>query len=619
MDKYSVDNFSKENYLSVEEEFDCDFVFFIFNFLYSSDDIKSAVNISLSKIGMKYEHSMLAIVTADKKSKAFRVNNLWKYDKGIYNSDEIIKFPLYFKFDENLFQDYKNLFFLNNKNIDNAPNFILEETAKRGIKSFIISCFYDDEEKSEFIFYGDIKNKYRNDFYRNTLIELSKIMSVFINLNKYKLKDNEEINMFSLKDPITGLYSYDEFVSKLSESIKKIDDKLIGAVCYFDIDNFSYVNETFGYTSGDKVLLDFSKYIKEDENDDCFGCRVYSDFFVMFFISKSKNDIIDKLSKRNNNFINKQKLIYPASDIRVSIGIYFVENKNYDAAAAIDNANLARKSIKGKKGILYGVYNENMRIERNFEQSILGELHEAIDKNYLKLYLQPKFDLKTCKIVGAEALVRWRNQDGKMRYPDQFIPVLEKTGYIIELDFFMYEKTLQFIRKWINDGKRPMPVSVNFSRVHINVDNFVERVSYLAEKYNVDKSLIELEITESSLLNNSAKMKECILNLRNQGFKIDIDDFGTGYSNFKMLLDIPADVVKIDKSFLDSGFNSEKKREYIKQMGVLIYSTDNEIIFEGVETEEQANFLLDCGFRFAQGYLFEKPIYVDDFEKKYIY
>ena len=206
-----------------------------------------------------------------------------------------------------------------------------------------------------------------------------------------------------------------------------------------------------------------------------------------------------------------------------------------------------------------------------------------------------------------------------MRYPDQFIPVLEKTGYIIELDFFMYEKTLQFIRKWINDGKRPMPVSVNFSRVHINVDNFVERVSYLAEKYNVDKSLIELEITESSLLNNSAKMKECILNLRNQGFKIDIDDFGTGYSNFKMLLDIPADVVKIDKSFLDSGFNSEKKREYIKQMGVLIYSTDNEIIFEGVETEEQANFLLDCGFRFAQGYLFEKPIYVDDFEKKYIY
>ncbi len=613
MDKYSVNNFSKENYLSVEKKFDCDFVFFIFNFLYSSDDIESAVNISLSKIGMKYEHSVLAIITADKKSKVFKVNNLWKYDKGIYSNDDILKFPLYFRFEENLFQDYKNLFFLNNENIDNTPNFISEEAINKGVKSFIISCFYEDEEKSEFIFYGNKENKDLSDFHRQTLIEVSKIMSVFIRLNK----DNKQINMFSLRDPITGLYNYDEFVSKLSESIKRIDDKLAAAVCYFDIDNFSYVNETFGYKSGDNVLLDFSKEIKE--NDNCFGCRVYSDFFVMFFVSKSKDDIINKISEKNNNFINNQKLVYPASDIRVSTGIYFVENKDYDAATAIDNANLARKSIKDKKGELYGIYNESMRIERSFEQSILGELHEAIDKNHLKLYLQPKFDLKTRKIVGAEALVRWKNQDGKMKYPDQFIPVLEKTGYIIELDFFMYEKTLQFMRKWIDDGKTPIPVSVNFSRVHINIENFVERVNSLAEKYNVDKGLIELEITESSLLNNSAKMKECILNLRNKGFKIDIDDFGTGYSNFKMLLDIPADVVKIDKSFLDSGFNSEKKKEYIKQMGVLIYSTDNEIIFEGVETEEQANFLLDCGFRFAQGYLFEKPIYVDDFESKYIY
>ena len=202
--------------------------------------------------------------------------------------------------------------------------------------------------------------------------------------------------------------------------------------------------------------------------------------------------------------------------------------------------------------------------------------------------------------------------------PYEFIPVLEKVGLIIEFDFYMYEQVLKAFVKWKEEGRRLVPISVNFSRVHSSKDNFVDRVNSLANAYGVDKSLIEIEITESAFVEDVNIMIRYMSKLRDYGFKIDIDDFGIGYSSLSVLLNAPVDIVKVDKVFIDNIATNLLEREYVKQICRLIATTHKEVIFEGVETEEQANFLSSIGYNMAQGWLFDKAIPLSEFEEKYI-
>lgn len=242
----------------------------------------------------------------------------------------------------------------------------------------------------------------------------------------------------------------------------------------------------------------------------------------------------------------------------------------------------------------------------------------TVSRGKLELYLQPKFSLTTRKVIGAEGLARCISSDGRVVLPAEFIPELEKTQQIIELDFYIYEQVLKVMKEWQQKGYAQLPISVNFSRAHIRNASFVSRIRMLTEQYGIDQKYIEIEITESILSSNDDKMVQDMAELQKSGFKVDIDDFGTGYSSLHMLLTAPVDIVKVDKSFLNDITQSEKNRKYVDCLGSLIQVTDKDIIVEGVETEHQAEILKDCGYTKAQGFLFGKAIPVEKFTEKYM-
>ena len=247
-----------------------------------------------------------------------------------------------------------------------------------------------------------------------------------------------------------------------------------------------------------------------------------------------------------------------------------------------------------------------------------SELKQAIREGRVELYLQPKYSLGNRHVIGAEALSRIRQRDGSILMPVDFIPKLEENGEILLLDFYIYEEVLKNIRTWKQNGIHVLPISVNFSRLHIRRDDFVQRVIVLSQNYGVDPELIEIEITESMLSRNVQRMIKDLELLQTAGFTIDIDDFGTGYSTLNMLLRAPADIVKLDKSFLMNITESKSQEEYVNCIAKLIDAADKEIVFEGVETEQQARVIEEYGYDKVQGFLFGRPIPAYEFGKTYL-
>lgn len=454
--------------------------------------------------------------------------------------------------------------------------------------------------------------------------EITGVYGMFFNIDHVKtLKsrmahDRREIERLSTTDAVTGLLNRGAFEKAAAANLKELfPTGDCFAVCYSDINDFSYVNENFGYEAGDKMLADFADIIMN-----CgicvAGCRIYSDYFVSLYRAKDRETLIDKIGERNRKFSEMQKKKYPLSNIQVSCGLYFMRAADEDINTAIDNANLARRSVKGSTDIPGGIYAERMRIKRSHDQAIASEIFNAIRTGAIELFLQPKFDMKTRGLIGSEALARWRNADGSYKLPYEFIDVLENVGYITQLDFYIYEQVLINLAKWKREGRPLYPVSVNFSRKHNNYPNFVSKIAELADRYGVDKSLIEIEVTESCFTQDVKNLFSNMKKLREHGFKIDIDDFGMGYSSLSVLMDAPVDIVKVDKVFIDNIENNEKSREYIDRICNLIQTASKEIIFEGVETEKQAEILCSSGHRMAQGWLFDKAIPVAEFERKYL-
>ncbi|MBR6102150.1 MAG: EAL domain-containing protein [Ruminococcus sp.] len=432
------------------------------------------------------------------------------------------------------------------------------------------------------------------------------------------VSDKEEIERLTNTDQVTGLLTRKAFKAKAAQMLKeRFDDKHCFAMVYSDINDFSYVNDNFGFEAGNEMLRDFATGINTSPQS-LVGCRIYSDFFVSLAIANSREELVDSIKRVSTAFSTEQKLKYSASDLHISTGVYFIPSADADITIAIDNADLARRSVKGVKEIPCGIYSERMRKQRSHEQQIAAELKNALMTGQVELFLQPKFSLDTRKIIGAEALARWRNPDGSYKLPYEFISVLEKVGYIVDLDMYMYETLLKTMARWRREGYTLLPISINFSRNHAAHRNFVDRLTALAEFYGIEPNLIEVEITESAFMQDFNSLYNDMKKLREHGFKIDIDDFGMGYSSLSVLLYAPVDIVKVDKAFIDNIASSSQARDYVNQICSLINLTNKAIVFEGVETEAQAQILADSGHKMAQGWLFDKAISVTDFENKYM-
>ncbi|MEG0292015.1 MAG: EAL domain-containing protein [Anaerovoracaceae bacterium] len=410
------------------------------------------------------------------------------------------------------------------------------------------------------------------------------------------------------KDSTTSVYTKEALYQKTQRLIRDNLDVEFDVVC-FDIENFKLINERYGEKEGDRVLLVMARaFDKLMTKQDGYAGRFGGDVFMG--VCKTTKHLDPFMVARNfEKFLNRT---LKGMNISVKCGLYHIEDRNLSVRLMYDNAKYAVETVKGKYGKIIAVFDKAMESQRRDEMELNAEMIEALSKHQFRVYCQPKFELETKKLIGAEALVRWEHPQKGLISPNRFIPIFEKNGFIMELDKYVWEMTCSAISKWMKLGHEAFPISVNLSRVDLNNSNLVEILVGIVEKYQVPPKYLHIEITESAYTENEANTLKIISNLRAAGFIIEMDDFGSGYSSLTLLKDACVDIIKLDKGFI-SGLREDDDNFVLKHIISLCKDLELPIIAEGIETKEELEILADLGCMFGQGYYYSKPLAPPEF------
>lgn len=594
---------------------DKEFLNTAFSLLSHARDINGSLNVLLEQMGRKFQMNMVSVFEYAPDGKNMLLTNCWSDMGQIYEKNMLpITWPKLMQAEVGEF-------------VQTTPKW--QEKRKKEwkewsgnaipIQSIAAVKFEYSNGKVGCIDVGSVEqDKQWRAEEVGTICELSRVVAVFVTLREKMQADQQAIHKLKNRDKLTGLYNLDAFRTKLVQLLEAEENPQENtyALTMVDVNNFSYVNENFGAEMGDSILKEFSKLLEQKKV--MAACRMYSDYFLVLSKGKSQSEIRRRIKEGNEEFEAKLQERYPAGGMKLSAGICFLSEKSsFDTI--LESANLARKYAKEHNITSGVVYIEKMRQTRDEQVLIATRFYAAIQRGEFEMFLQPKFRLKENTIYGAEALARWHFGENCYLQPDRFVPALELMGYIKDLDFFIFEQLLKYMTKWKESGKSLFTISTNFSRKHFENggEAFLQRIHETMAKYDIDPSYIEVEVTESVMTEKLGDLKRCMIELAQMGFRIAIDDFGTGYSSLSVLYEIPANVVKIDKSFTDKVM-VDNRGEFVSQMGKFIRAAKEEIVVEGIETEEQRQFLESHGFEYGQGYLFDRPIPADEFERKYL-
>lgn len=423
-----------------------------------------------------------------------------------------------------------------------------------------------------------------------------------------------------MKDALTGLDSYEVFLDKLQKEIDTIGDDKI-AVVYSDIKHFKYINDTYGYRVGDSLLKEFVEEFMKDSEFILCASRVYSDNFVVanriVADSISNEDYRAMIHQMNIDRETKFREKYLNSRLQFCTGISIIDkdSRSKEAETAVSNANLARKVAKEMENDCCVLFDQSMMEGIKREVEITSGISRALEQKEFQVYFQPKMDTDTLNLIGAEALVRWKKPDGRFIYPDEFIPLIERSGQIVDVDFYVYREVFRFLAERLREGKKVVPISLNVSRMHLNRTDFLEYVEALLDEFQIPCSLIEFELTESIYLDNTEAALNLIKGLHKLGIKVSMDDFGSGYSSLNLLSKLPIDIIKLDKVFLKEGEMQESDRIIISCVVDMAKKLHIASLCEGVETQEQSDYLKKVGCQMQQGFYFSRPVPQKDFEE----
>lgn len=438
------------------------------------------------------------------------------------------------------------------------------------------------------------------NFYVGTITDVDK-----------EMRQTEALRYRAEYDMTTGIYNKTTFYSVTKKWLEREPDTF-RCLIRFDIDRFKIINELYSLSEGDRVLCHIADFLKARTTPPETYGRISSDIFLVC-LARPKENVNQFLSELehelNNHPIDFQFIL--------SAGIVCIEHYNQEPMNVLcDWAAMAQRTVKGNFINHVAYYEEHLLTALNREHYITKNMKKALDRKQFIMYLQPKYDMRDCTIVGAEALVRWQHPTDGLIPPGEFIPLFERNGFILKLDEYIWDLACRTLRRWLDTGMNPVPISVNVSRIHLHDADFCEKLVSLIHKYNLPPRLLELEITESAYTDNPASLYDIMDKLQESGFLFSMDDFGSGYSSLNVLKDIPVNLVKIDMNFLrQSRRGFEIGQDILKGIIQLIQGINLPVIAEGVETKEQADFLMDIGCFHAQGYLYAKPMPVSEFEK----
>lgn len=427
--------------------------------------------------------------------------------------------------------------------------------------------------------------------------------------NMIQLSETAYLRIAVEHDRLTGVYNKATFYEKVHELLLDNEEISYDLIC-IDIERFKVINDLFGVSEGDKLLCfiaeEFSRHPLAQRG--IFG-RLDGDHFAI--CTPRTVGFEENLIQDAEKIVSTYHL-----DIKIFLcfGIYQIDDHNQPVNIMCDRGNLAADSIKGNYTRRYAYYKDGYRASILKEQEILDDMQAAFGEDQFEVFLQPKCSLDDGSINGFEALARWNHPKKGYVSPAEFIPIFEHNGCIQRLDFYIWDKTCKIIRKWIDEGKEPLPVSVNVSRMDFYNPQLCQLIVGLTKMHEIDPSLLELEITETAYTDNPSQLCDVIKQLQKHGFKILMDDFGSGYSSLNMLKDIPVDVLKIDLNFLAGEGSSGRGANILSSVVRMAKWLKLPVIAEGVETKEQADFLRSIGCGSAQGYYFYKPMDTDKIE-----
>ncbi len=408
---------------------------------------------------------------------------------------------------------------------------------------------------------------------------------------------------------IPNLRFFMKTIGQLIES-RQIDG--YGA-CYFNLKRFSVINQNIGRERGTVVMKKYVSQLQEKLSDNEYVCRISGDNFVVLF----KKENLDTVSAH----LSGVGIVYNEDDnervfVSAYAGYYMMSSDCHNPSDIMDSLGIAVSTAKNILKANFVFYDEKLKLNRNEVKMVESAFTDAIDKEEFHVYYQPKVNLKNYTLHGAEALCRWF-RNGEMIPPYRFIPALEQSKSICVLDFYMLEHTCRDIRRWLDEGRPVVKVSVNLSRRHLGDMDLLDHIISCIDKYNVPHKYIEIELTETTTDVNFFDLKKIVVGLHEAGISTSIDDFGMGYSSLNLIKELPWDVLKIDKSFLpDENDSDSQKYVMLKHIIALAQDIGLKCIAEGVESAEQVRLLKENNCFFAQGFYFDKPMPVEDFEKR---
>lgn len=380
----------------------------------------------------------------------------------------------------------------------------------------------------------------------------------------------------------------------------------------FDVVAFNRLNELYGQETGDAVLRYLGTQLRSRLWKNETFAHFDNDVFYMC-ISRTEQEMLDLLHQLEDSAKN-----YPLPyQLSLTFGIVAIKHYHGESVSLLcDYALVAQRTVKGNYVRRYAFYEPWMGDNLTREYYITGCMEQALCNHEFYTVLQPKFDMRSNCVVGAEALARWNHPGIGSISPGEFVPIFERNGFVMKMDEYIWEQVCQLLRDWLDRGLPQVPVSVNVSRLHLYDDGFCDKVIGLCEKYRVPPHLLGLEITESACVNASPGVYDVMERLHKAGFTFQIDDFGSGYSSLSSLKDIQADIVKIDLKFLQEARKGNWVRDTILGGVIrLLCALDIPVVVEGVETQEQVKFLLETGCTVAQGYFYAKPMSISKFER----
>ena len=383
---------------------------------------------------------------------------------------------------------------------------------------------------------------------------------------------------------------------------------------YFNIRHFSTINDRFGRDCATNIMKLFIHGIQEKIlYEECI-CRVGGDNFVVLFKKDNLNIIKNYLSGMPITFNDGDETV----NVTTTAGYYMIPEATESATDVMDRISTAYQLAKSVYKRRFLFYDDEIMQHQTHVKEIEMMFPSAIENEEFKVFYQPKTQLNNYQLAGAEALCRWF-RNGKVISPGEFIPVLEGSKAICTLDFYMLDHVCRDIRRWLDEGREAVKVSVNLSRLHLGDEDLLESILRIIDKYKVPHHFIEIELTETTTDVDYKELKKIVYGLREQDISTSVDDFGVGYSSLNLIREMPWNVLKIDKSFLPTQEEEDNDPSKVKMLRHIITMSQDlglECIVEGVETAEQVKLLKDCKCYLAQGFYFDRPLPVKEFEQK---